>query len=313
MYTITVKKKWFYIASIVIASMLIVLGVVFLFVVNFNDNVPEAVTIFTSDDKTYIQSSLNDNTYGYIFRFKSQDNEIDIDTNRNILCVDALLDEDKIVLGTEYNISVQYKNEYENGYSDFSKGVNYVASKFLVAPVIAVEEGKITWESVEYADYYEVTYSAGNNMLTVTTVDLYLNFDKLVGGEHNFYVVAKSIEDCYLDSAKSNVVIAETYHVISRFVSATFNTQTKILTIIGKEDIDKIEVWIGSEDLNLKQYNFIFGSQKLFKKAMLSNQQYRFEIDLKFNYTSSVSMIKTKPHVEGYDVYNEGFTNVVFI
>ena len=69
MYNNFMKKNWVNIVSMIISGALLITGIVFLFVINYNMSVPADVEIFASDNTTYLKTSLNNNEYGYIYKF----------------------------------------------------------------------------------------------------------------------------------------------------------------------------------------------------------------------------------------------------
>lgn len=312
------KKKWFYILSIIISSALIVTGVVFLFIVNYGVKVPDPVDIFTKNSKTYIQSTLNENSNGYIFKFVSGEYEYVLETKNNLICADNLIEDEKLTLGETYKISVCYKNDYENGYSNFSKEKKWLASQFLATPNLIVMQDydiesdafvdkTLMWDMVENAETYLLYYSLGQEILVYETIYTSVELSDLVGGVHNFYVVAKSGDKKYINSAMSNIVQATCYHEIDPFASASFAKSTKELTITSFEDLDEVEIWTGTNenDASLHLYSYIEGSTTFIKRQIGTMYQFIIKVS---SYVQTETYIAVKPRVSGYNVYNGDFT-----
>ena len=308
------KKKWFYISAIVISLALIVTGVVFLFIVNYGVKKPDAVDIYTASNKTYIKATLNDNSSGYIFKFDDGTKNFTYESKNNLICADNLLNNGSISLGTTYKISVSYKNDYENGYSNFSEEKEWFASKFLEQPTIFVikdysdpdniKDKSVYWEAVENADTYVLYYSCGSEIVEYQTKNTEVDLSILIGGEHNFYVVAKSDNKAYLDSPASKQVQATSYHKVKGFASATINRESKILSINAFDDVDEVIVYVGTSqnDAVEKTYPYIEGSD-IFTKIK-TNVGYQLLIRLNAIIPEPDAYIAVKPSVSGYNVYD---------
>ena len=311
------KKKWFYIISIALSIALIATGVVFLFIVNYGVKRPDPVEITTSNSKTYIKTSLNENSSGYIFKFKNSEEEFLHSTKNNMICADNFIDDGSISLGKTYDVSVCYKNDYENGYSNFSDAKEWKACKFLETPGLYVikngdlEDETICWDSIENADKYLLYYSCGDETLMYETAQTSVELSLLQGGEHSFYVIASSSKEEYLDSAMSNTVTAISYHNVKPFASAMFNVETKILTISVFEDVEEVEIWAGSNqtDAICHLYPYVEGSSN-FTKVKTS---YGYIYEIKYNsYNVNETYIAVCPRVSGYNVYDSGYTVATF-
>ena len=86
------SKKWFYVITIVFSLALMVSGVVCLFAVNYGVKRPDPVEIYTSNNKTYIEASLNDNSNGYIFKFNDGKKDFTYESKNNLICADNFID-----------------------------------------------------------------------------------------------------------------------------------------------------------------------------------------------------------------------------
>jgi len=308
------SKKWFYVITIVFSLALMVSGVVCLFAVNYGVKRPDPVEIYTSNNKTYIEASLNDNSNGYIFKFNDGKKDFTYESKNNLICADNFIDNGSIALGETYQISVCYKNDYENGNSNFSEKKEWFASKFLQAPTIFIvkdysdpnntKDQSVYWDSVENADKYILYYSCGEEIVEYETKSTEVDLSVLVGGVHNFYVVAKSENEAYLDSPMSNTVTATTYHKVKSFVSASFDKTSKILTITAFEDVEEVLVYIGTSqnDAVEKIYPFVQGSD-IFTK-MKTNVGYQFLIRVNANIPEPDAYIAVKPSVSGYNIFD---------
>lgn len=312
------KKKWFYISAIIISLALIVTGVVFLFIVNYGVKKPEAVAIYTTNSKTYIQATLNENSNGYIFKFNDGTKDFTYESKNNLICADNFIDNGSIALGETYKISVCYKNDYENGYSNFSQEKEWLASKFLQAPTIFVvkdysdpdniKDQSIYWEAVDNADKYIMYYSCGEEIVEYETKDTEVDLSVLIGGVHNFYVVATSENKAYLNSPASNTTSATSYHKVRAFTSASFDKESRVLSISGFEDVTEIEVYIGTSqnDAALHTYPYLEGSDNFTK--MTTNVGYQFLIKINVAVPDLDAYIAVKPAVSGYNTFDGSLT-----
>lgn len=316
------KKKIFYISTIIFSLALIVTGVVFLFVVNYNTDIPQAIAVSTVSNKTYFKTSLNNNSYGYIYRFVQKDGEEKtFESKSNIICADELIENDFLTLGETYSISVRYKNEYKNGYSNYSEKIEWLASKILEKPVITVvkdESGtideKITWNEIDGATAYKVYYSYGNNIKEIETTYTYILLKNIEGGEHNFYVIATSSEDKYLNSEMSNIVSATSWHELQVFLSVKFSKGTKKVIISSLEDIDDIEIFLGTNSNDARSVEFSYQGNE---SRNFTKKQTQFGYELTINifaiYDETDTYIGVKPVASGYNVYNGNVINATII
>lgn len=317
------KKKIFYISTIIFSLALIVTGVVFLFVVNYNTDIPQAIAVSTVSNKTYFKTSLNNNSYGYIYRFVQKDGEEKtFESKSNIICADELIENDFLTLGETYSISVRYKNEYKNGYSNYSEKIEWLASKILEKPemitVVKDESGtideKIVWEEVDEATDYKVYYSCGNNIKEIETTNTYILLKNIEGGEHNFYVIATSSEDKYLDSEMSNVVSATSWHELQVFLSVKFSKGTKKVIISSIEDIDDVEIFLGTNSNDARSVKFSYQGNE---SRNFTKKQTQFGYELTINifaiYDETDTYIGVKPVASGFNVYNGNVINATII
>lgn len=303
------KKKWFYILIAIIASAMLVAGIVFLFVVNYGVKKPDAVSITTSNGKTYISTSLSTNEFGYIYKFENASKNTDIylyETTNNLICADNLIESGAVEIGTTYKVTVRYKNEYENGYSGYSKPVSWLASVFLNAPTISLDSDKIKWEAVENADYYTLYYSHGADTLSLQTGETSVELAGLEGGQHTFYVIASSEKEEYFDSVMSNKVVATAYHRVQQFLSTKFYTSTGKLVMNALEDLDCLTVYIGTNqnDALAYEYSYQTGGSTFTKKGL--NVGVELTINLSEKWTAESLYVAVEPKVSGYNVYTGG-------
>lgn len=296
------KKKWFYILSIVLSSAMLITGVVFLFIINYNLFIPSEVEIFASNNNTYLKTSLNNNDFGYIYKFNSENGEVVYPSKANMLNLDTLINNQVINLGEQYDISVCYKNEYENGFSKFSKPVSWLASQYLLAPIITVDSDSVFWDPIENAESYDIIYTCGNEEKIYSTFDTSVQLSKLEGGEHYINVVAKSSKPQYLTSQYSNTEFKKTYHLVEPFSSAVFDRETKILTIWSIDDVEKVRIWAGNNEIYMDYYDFSYSGREYFKKVQTANS-YQFEINLSLIYSTETFM-SVEPIVSGYNIFN---------
>ncbi len=289
------KKKLLYIVISVAIGLIILSGVVTAFILNYNTSSPETIEVLDDGVNVYIKADMNDNYLKYRFRFVDSDEQeiiIIIESDSNILSVDELLEEG-IVPGQTYEISVCYLSENSGNNSEYSSSIEWTVYKNLAQPTLSIDEENqdlLVWQEVENADYYTV-YISGLD--SIVTTDASLSKQELEGGERGVYVVACSNYDYYRDSIPSNQLQIEVIHEFSPFESVSFDNSSKLLTIIGDEQLSSIDLYLDGQEHRCIEFETI------------ENQgSYTFLIDLSQFYRDGMTIGACPDDEDEYNIYN---------
>lgn len=283
------KKNILYVILWVIVGAIILGGVVTAFILNYNTSAPTKITILDDGHDIYVHADMNDNYHTYRFKFVNGEDEIIIDSDSNTLFVGDLLSQG-IVLGQTYQISVCYLSENEGNNSEYSQPTEWTVNTYLSAPLLVYDdEDLITWEEVANADYYMVYI---NELAPIRTEDCSIDLQSLSGGERSFVVKAYSDIDYYKDSPLSNELSVTVVHRLLPFESINFDEETKVLTLLGSEELAKIDVYLGEEVYECIE----------FSKSEVDGQ-YTYEIDLSLIYLGGMTVGACPSNEDEYNVY----------
>lgn len=283
------KKNILYVILWVIVGAIILGGVVTAFILNYNTSAPTKIAILDDGHDIYVHADMNDNYHTYRFKFVNGEDEIIIDSDSNTLFVGDLLSQG-IVLGQTYQISVCYLSENEGNNSEYSQPTEWTVNTYLSAPLLVYDdEDLITWEEVANADYYMVYI---NELAPIRTEDCSIDLQSLSGGERSFVVKAYSDIDYYKDSPLSNELSVTVVHRLLPFESVNFDEETKVLTLLGSEELAKIDVYLGEEVYECIE----------FSKSEVDGQ-YTYEIDLSLIYLGGMTVGACPSNEDEYNVY----------
>lgn len=298
------KKRVLNVLIWVIIIAIILSGVVTAFILNYNTSAPAKIEVLDDGSNVYIKADMNDNYLTYRFKFVDDDEkEIIIDSEENTLTIADLLSEG-IVLGQTYQISVQYLSENAGNNSEYSESITWTVYTYLSSPVLTYdsEYDIVTWEEIENADYYKVHISGLDAFeTTVTEIDM----QSLIGGERAFYVEAYSNTTYYKASMPSEQLNVKIVHKLLPFESVSFDEESKILTIQGKEQLDRINVYLNETVLQAVEFD-----------TSEQDDLFTFTIDLSLYYLGGMTVGASPATKDEYNVYEgdviyaDGFTPI---
>lgn len=284
------KKVLFILLAIVIAAMAIG-GIVTAFMLNYNVSAPSNLRVIDDGNNVYIAVDMNDNYLKYRFVFTSGDSEIVIESDKNILSIKEL-QEQNIEIGQTYNITVTYIGENEGNNSEESDPITWTAYKYLNATEIVynIEENLISWAAIEHADYYIVYV---NGIDPVQTANTSLELQTISGGERSFYVVAVSNNENYRNSLASNQLNIQVVHAYTPLISVTFGAEEKIITATGYEYLKKLNVYLDETAYECNDFEVSF-----------DNNIYTYKIDVSLFYQEGQRIGVSPVTLDEYNIYN---------
>ena len=287
------KKKFWLIVGGSIIGVAIIVGILLAFLLNYNSTAPNKVQI-TNQELTYFSINANDNYHGYRFVFESDSDSITVNSEENVISQNDI---EGLVAGRRYQISACYLGQSEGANSDYSQPVTWICTFKLDRPELVYDNHTniISWNPIENADFYNIIVISGSQTTTfehVTTNNFDLN--QVDGGIVKVYVSALSSNPYLYQSDFSTEFSTEFYKTFRNLVSATFDRETYILTIVGQQRLTQIDI----------QINYTWYSCTV--TPSITDDQYVFQISLS-DYASIISQstqINVRPaSLDEYNVY----------
>ncbi len=300
------KNKIIVVLLSIFACIFAIGGVVTAFILNYNTYSPNPVEILDDGKNIYLYIEMNDNYSKYRLKFNSDGSEeIVIDSDNNIISLENLMQKG-VKLGQAYTITSCYLSDNEGNNSQYSEPITWTFYQYLSSPeIIYIEEDNvIAWEEIENASYYRVFYSGDEELTSFKTEDNYYDLSLLSGKERLFYVVAYSDKDYYKQSSQSNCLEIQVVHHFIDFVSASLDSKTKILTIIGKEKLSKIFVYLENIQYDVVDFNVVYDEQE---------NQYVYTIDLTVILNQNKEIYVSPASIDEYNIFTGGMIQVDII
>ncbi len=287
------NKKLFIIISLVII-VLALGGIITAFLLNYNVYAPSNLKVLDDGNNVYICTDMNDNYSSYRFTFVSNSKEIVIDSQNNMLSINEL-EEYGVEIGQTYQITVQYIAQNEGNNSQVSESLTWKSYKYLTAPQLSynVLNDRIEWNAISGADYYKVFI---NGLEPITTTQTFIDLQTIEGGERVFYVIAISNNENYKSSI-SNEINQVVVHKYLPFENATFDIDSKLIVITGKELLEKINVYIDNKQYECENFETNF-----------NDGIYTYTIDISLFYQDNNSVGVSPITKNIYNVYEGEIT-----
>lgn len=287
----------------VVVGILALGGIVTAFILNYNVFSPEKVEILDDGHNIYISTTANDNYKAYRFKFvDSQNNEIIVDSENNIMSLSELIEEG-VKIGETYIVSTCYLSDNDGNNSQYSKEISWDVYTYLDSPILNYDEekGSLSWSQVDNADYYKVFYNNENDIISYQTTEFTLDLQTINGGQREFYVVAYSNNKSYKQSNKSNVQQIKVIHKLKEFSKITFDNQSKILSIYGEEELEKFYVYIDGSSYEIIDFDVEYVTQ---------TDQYIFTVDISLIYNNSSNIGASPMSIDEYNIFDGNITYV---
>ncbi len=291
------NNKTFLIVLFCFAGVLLLGGGITAFIVNYNLQAAPIVEIVDDGGHVYAKTLVNNDYKGYRFKVSQAGNSIYIDSKINYV---DLTSQERIIPGEKYSVSVCYLGEIEGNNSAYSDQVDWQAYKYLETPVLTYErnENRLLWSDEDNASYYILYYGANSTKVLGKEVSL----GQLVGGENDIFVVAYSNNPYVKASAQSNKVHVQIKHEIQPFISGSFNKESNIISILGREKVQMINVYI-----NGKSY---LASKFLCQKV--AEEVYQISLDISLiNFAGEINQLGVSP--AGHDNFNIYTGKILYI
>ena len=288
------NKKLIILISTIFLVLVAIGGLATAFVINYNGFTPQIPKVLDDGNSVYISAELNENYYGYRFKFVSEDKELILDTQDNVLSSEYLF-ANGVELGKTYNISICYLSKNSGNNSEYSKEVEWTCYDYLSAPIVEYnsEEKTFTWEEVENADYYRVYYNGGIDGYIETT-ETSLNLNDLECGERNLTVYAYSNFDYYKSSPASQDVMITIIKYLKNFSDLTFDYNSKIITAKSEEKYEKVTIILGSTPYEITLQN----------EPRMENDEYIYEINIEEIYNDEFLIGIYPQDIDKYNKYD---------
>lgn len=223
-------------------------------------SVPSAggeVEIKSFDHQIFVKTNVKEDERTYRFKFKNEFGSVEIDSDSNLLDITQKLLEDDLRLGSTYDVSVCLVEPSGILAGEYGKTATFTPSLMLKAPLVSLNEddGKtLSWQPVEYADYYNVCYYNGSVLEKVAVVETEFDTTAIMGGNRQIFVTSNSNRIGLNESEKSNVINVSVVHELKSFLSGTVDGQTKQVSIISNENVNGIVL---IDEKNSSEYRII--------------------------------------------------------
>ncbi len=228
------KNKILIIASVLLVA-IVATTILVLCLVVFKPEDGKKVTVLSLGEKIYVQAEETNEDCSYRFKFKNGNVEKFYDSSTRTLDITEQIWQGYIAVGQPYDISVCYVDSGGVLTGDYGESISHTFSLQLGAPGVILNENQLSWEAVRGAEFYTIRYSYGDQIMSITTDLLTFDLTSLHGGTRTVSVFSCSSNVNYRESAPSNAFTLLVEHELPEFISSNLNTQTYVLTIIGKE------------------------------------------------------------------------------
>lgn len=297
------KQKLILFSLIAVAIVLLAVGLTTAFLYNYNSYSPKEVQIVDDEKEISFYIEMNDSYSSYEFNFKSKNaREIVIETKSNVLYASEAY-EKGIKIGKKYQIKARYISENSGNNSEYSKPIEWTSYKILSAPEIEydVENNIIQWQEVENADYYEVYYNKKEGYETYRTNSTKFDLHFIEGGQKEFYIIAKSEDENYKQSAKSNVIRMTLVHHYVPVAVSDYDPENKIVTFTSPEKLTKVNVYVG-ESVYEKVVEGVYDSE---------SEIYTYTIEIKTIFRQGREIGIAPTSIDEYNIY-DGEIEIIF-
>lgn len=268
------KKITISVLSALAAALIVVVGGI-LIAINYNVSSAPTVDIFDDGNNITLQTQATSEYKGYRFRFQTANKTFFIDSEVNNI---SLTNNDQIIPGTTYTISVCYLGEIEGSNSGYSETVQWTAYGYLSTPTLTLDEenDKLTWTAVENASSYTVFYGDSSIQTVVNEISL----QEIPSGEREVFVVANCGTNQYRKSQQSNTVEVKVVKKIKPFTSITFDRDQLLVTLTSEEDLSELNIYINSVVYKVTEFN----------KEMQISGQYRYTFNIHGIYVEGATL-----------------------
>lgn len=296
------KKKILAIVFSSLAGVLLIIGIVLAFVLNYDNNAPAAVNILDDGSKIIFKVDMNENYKGYRFNFTSDTKSFYVDSKSNVLNSSEV---EALAIGSNYFVSACYLGDNEGANSKFSQPILWQACTYLKQPQITYStvNQTLTWDSIEYADYYKIIFTGTTSgELRISKADgESLSLLDWKGGKRNFSVIACSNNLCYKSNLNSDIIEVENIYRYRGFDSeAIFNGENLTVKVSSQELYEAINIKIGI--LTFRLTNFVV--------TQSVDGTYNYTINLKPIYQSGQSMFIAPANKDNYNIYDGQYLQI---
>ncbi len=256
------------------------------------------VEIKSYDRQVFVKTKVEEDQRTYRFKFTANGKSVVISSESNMLEITQALLDDKLHLGTTYDVQVCYVDPSGILAGDYGKATSFTPTLRLANPVITLseEDGKtISWQSVEYADFYNVCYYDGSMLEKIKTTQTSFDLSAIKGGQRQVFVTSDSNRTGLRESEKSNIVSLNVTHQMKAFTSGTVDKVTKRVSIISPESVDGIVL---TDLLNNLEYNIVdFTTAK-------SADRYVITFSINLIYTNDDQTFSVKPLADEHNLFS---------
>lgn len=201
------------------------------------------VVVLSYDHQIFVKTDIKEEQRTYRFKFETTGQMVEIDSDSNVLEITEELLADQLHLGVTYDVSVCLVEPSGILAGEYGKAKAFTPSLSLRAPQISLsaEDGKtLSWQAVDYADYYTVCYYDGSTLEKFAVSDTQFDTSLLMGGDREVFVTSHSNKLGITESEKSNEIHTTILHELKGFSRGTVNKQTKQVSVVSEENVTGI-------------------------------------------------------------------------
>ena len=291
------KKNLIVLISILVLAIVAICGIGIIFVLNYNGFAPEHPFILDDGQNVFITSKANENYQGYKFKFSSRGKDIIVESDVNYLSAKEIVEKGGEI-GQTYKVSVSYISEREGQATHYSKPLSWTLFDYLDCASVNYDQddGRLTWESIEHADYYKVYFNSSLSEF-IEVEENYIDVKRIGGGERTICVLPFSNSGY----KTPNVTKPQNFTLInylSGFNQIDFDADKKIITATAEEEYATILIILNDKTYEKKSFN-----------VSPTDENYIYKIDISDIYIDE-TQIGIKP--KAIDKYNLSENNEIY-
>lgn len=255
------------------------------------------VMVFSYDHQVFVKTDVKEDQRTYRFKFETNGQVVEINSDSNVLEITQNLLDDEIHLGVAYDVSVCLVEPSGILAGEYGKAKAFTPSLRLKAPQVSLssEDNKtLSWQAVNYADYYTVCYYDGSLLEKFVVSTTQFDVSLLMGGDREIFVTSHSNRTGIAESEKSNVIRIAVSHELKSFLSGIVNGQTKQVSIAAEENVNGIVL---IDEKHSQEYRIVN-----FTKTK-SATGYIFSFNIGLVYTEDDQTFLVKPLEDLYNTF----------
>lgn len=286
------RKKIIITLSVVIGAILILVASLLL-VFLLKPDKGEQLRVDTINNRIYISAQQEDERT-YVFKFANGDEVKTFDSASSQFDITELLWSGELSFGTSYEISYCLVEPSGILAGEFSEPILYTPVIRLDAPVVSFNEETflISWETVRGAEFYNIYYYDGSDLIASQVEGTSFDLTQIKGGDRQVFVTSSSNQSFFYESELSNVISTTITHTLAPFDNA-FIDENYDLHIITIDNIDGVDVLVGEQKYFVSKNDFVITKTQTGYEIIFSAK----------SFYKPGQQIKVMPHADEFNIY----------